>query len=80
MTIKGINKAEILVKKAVLLEVQLNFKKALKEIKKAKMYSICYTSESEISEVEKRLKSKLDLGKKKKKPKKSKKDSIKKSK
>jgi len=80
LTIKGINKAEILVKKAILLEAQMNFKKALKEIKKAKLHSISYTSDSEINEAEKRIKGKTDLGKKKKKPKKSKKDSKKKSK
>ena len=80
LTIKGINKAEILVKKAILLEVKIEFKKALKEIKNAKLHSINYTSDSEINEAEKRIKGKIDLGKKKKKPKKSKKDSKKKSK
>jgi len=80
LTIKGINKAEIFVKKAILLEVQMEFKKALKEIKSAKLHSINYTSESEISEAEKRIKGKMDLVKKKKKPKKFKKDSKKKSK
>ena len=80
LTIKGINKAEILVKKAILLEVQMEFKKALKEIKNARLHSINYASESEINEAEKRIKGKLDLGKKKKKPKKSKKNSKKKSK
>lgn len=75
LTIKGINKAEILVKKAILLEAQMEFKKALKEIKNAKLHSINYTSESEINEAEKRIKGKMDVGKKKKKPKKSKKDS-----
>ncbi len=80
LTIKGINKAEILVKKAILFEAQMKFKKALKEIKKAKLYSISYTSDSEINEAEKRIKGKIDLGKKKKKPKRSKKTSKKKSK
>ncbi len=80
LTIKGINKATILVNKAILLEVQMEFKKALKEIKNAKLHSINYTSESEISEAEKRIRGKIDLGKKKKKPKKFKKDSKKKSK
>lgn len=80
LTIKGINKAEILVKKAILLEVQMEFKKALKEIKNAKLHSINYSSDSEINEAEKRIKGKIDLGKKKKKPKKSKKSSKKKSK
>ncbi|MFC6097913.1 hypothetical protein ACFPVY_14750 [Flavobacterium qiangtangense] len=80
LTIKGINKAEILVKKAILLEVQMEFKKALVEIKNAKLHSINYTSDSEVNEAEKRIKGKIDLGKKKKKPKKSKKSSKKKSK
>jgi len=79
LTIKGINKAEIFVKKAILLEAQMEFKKALVEIKNAKLYSINYASESEINETEKRIKGKIDLGKKKK-PKKSKKNSKKKSK
>ena len=75
LTIKGINKAEIFVKKAILLEAQMEFKKALVEIKNAKLYSINYASESEINETKKRIKGKMDVGKKKKKPKKSKKDS-----
>lgn len=80
LTIKGINKAEIFVKKAVLLEVQMEFKKALKEIKKAKLHSINYTSESEINEAEKRIKGKVDLGKNKNKSTKAKKNSKKKKK
>jgi tetratricopeptide (TPR) repeat protein len=80
LTIKGISKAEIFVKKAILFEVQMDFKKALKEIKNAKLHSLNYTSDSEINEAEKRIKGKIDLGKKKKKPKKSKKESKKKSK
>ena len=79
LTIKGINKAEIFVKKAILLEAQMEFKKALEEIKNAKLHAISYTSESEINEAEKRIKGKIDLGKKKK-PKKSKKNSKKKTK
>lgn len=80
LTIKGINKAEIFVKKAILFEVQQQFKNAQKEIKKAKLHSINYTSESEINEVEKRIKGKIELVEKKKKSKKIKKDSKKKSK
>ncbi|WP_264551253.1 hypothetical protein [Flavobacterium sp. N2038] len=79
MTIKGINKAEIFVKKAILLEVQQKFKEALKEIKQAKLYSIQHDYDSGISEVEKRIKGKINLLKKKKE-KKPKKDSKKKSK
>lgn len=79
LTIKGINKSGIYIKKAVLLEVQHKFKEALKEIKQAKLYSIQHDYDSGISEVEKRIKDKIDLLKKKK-SKKSKKDSKKKSK
>lgn len=71
LTIKGISKAEIFIKKAILFEAQHEFKKAKKEIRNAKLHSICYASESEISEVEKRIKNKIELVKKKKvKPKK----------
>lgn len=79
LTIKGINKAEIFLKKAILLEVQHKFKEALKEIKQAKLHSIQHDYDSGITEVEKRIKAKIDLLKKKK-PKKEKKDSKKKSK
>jgi tetratricopeptide (TPR) repeat protein len=79
MTIKGINKAEIFVKKAILLEVQQKFKEALKEIKQAKLYTIQHDYDSGICEVEKRIKGKINLLKKKKE-KKPKKDSKKKSK
>ncbi|WP_433829785.1 hypothetical protein [Flavobacterium anhuiense] len=79
LTIKGINKSDIYVKKAVLLEVQHNFKDALKEIKQAKLFTIQHDYDSGISEVEKRIKGKMDLLKKKK-PEKKKKDSKKKSK
>ncbi|MCV2485412.1 hypothetical protein OD917_10785 [Flavobacterium sp. SH_e] len=78
LTIKGINKSMIFVKKAVLLEVQHKFKEALKEIKQAKLYSIQHDYDSGISEVEKRIKDKVDLLEKKKskeKKKKSKKKS-----
>ncbi|WP_276380443.1 hypothetical protein [Flavobacterium sp. H4147] len=78
-TIKGINKSVIFVKKAILLEVQHKFKEALKVIKQAKLYSIQHDYDTGISEVEKRIKDKVDLLKKKK-PKKEKKDSKKKSK
>ncbi len=79
LTIKGINKSMIFVKKAVLLEVQHKFKEALKEIKQAKLYSIQHDYDSGISEVEKRIKDKVDLLEKKK-PKEKKKNSKKKSK
>ena len=58
-----------------------HFKEALKEIKSAKIYSIQHDYDSGISEIEKRIKDKIDLLKdKKKKSGKSKKDSKKKSK
>nr|WP_294780211.1 hypothetical protein [uncultured Flavobacterium sp.] len=79
LTIKGINKADIFAKKAVLLEVQHKFKEALKEIKQAKLRSIQHDYDSGISEVEKRIKGKMDL-QEKKKPKEKKKNSKKKSK
>ncbi|MBS7253431.1 hypothetical protein [Flavobacterium branchiicola] len=66
LTIKGINKAEIFVKKAILLEVQHKFKEALKEIKQAKLHTIQHDYDSGISEVEKRIKGKIDLLEKKK--------------
>lgn len=77
LTIKGINKSDIYVKKAILLEAQHEFKKALKEIKNAKLHSLQFAYECNISDVEKRIEDKIDLLKKKKK---SKKDSKKKSK
>ncbi|MCD9576416.1 tetratricopeptide repeat protein [Flavobacterium soyae] len=77
LTIKGINKSDIYVKKAILFEAQNEFKKALKEIKNAKLHSLQFAYECNISDVEKRIEGKIDLLKKKKK---SKKDSKKKSK
>ncbi|WP_316634622.1 hypothetical protein [uncultured Flavobacterium sp.] len=77
LTIKGINKSEIYVKKAILYEAQQDFKKALKEIRNAKLHSLQFAFESDVTEVEKRIKGKIDLLKKKKNPKK---DSKKKSK
>lgn len=80
LTIKGINKSDILVQKAILLEAQQEFKKALKEIRNAKLTSLKFDFDSDIAEVEKRIKGKIELLEKKKKPEKSKKDSKKKSK
>lgn len=75
LTIKGINKSDIYVKKAILFEAQNEFKKALKEIKNAKLHSLQFAYECNINDVEKRIEGKIDLLKKKKK---SKKDSKKK--
>ena len=80
LTIKGINKSEIYVKKAILFEAQLRFKDAMTAIKNAKLYTLQFGFESDITEVEKRIKSKIDLLKNKKKSNKCKKDSKKKSK
>jgi tetratricopeptide (TPR) repeat protein len=80
LTIKGINKSEIYVKKAILNEAQHQFKKALGAIKNAKLCTLQFAFDSDISEVEKRILGKIDLLKKKNKSKKSKKDSKKKSK
>lgn len=79
LTVKGINKSEIYVKKAILLEAQKEFKNALKEIKNAKLHSLQFNYESDITDVEKRIENKIDLMKKKKE-KKSKKGFKKKSK
>ena len=78
LTIKGINKSDIYVKKAILCEAQHQFKEALVEIKKAKLSTLQFAFDSDITEVEKRIRGKIDLLKKKKM--KPKKDSKKKSK
>lgn len=78
LTVKGINKSEIYVKKAILLEAQNKFKKALKEIKNAKLHLLQFNYESDIIDVEKRIDDKIDLLKKKQR--KAKKGSKKKSK
>lgn len=80
LTIKGINKSEIYVKKGILFEAQLRFKDAMTAIKNAKLYTLQFAFESDIMEVEKRIKSKIDLLNNKKKSNKCKKDSKKKSK
>lgn len=80
MTVKGINKSEIFVKKAILFETQRQFKNALKEIKNAKLSTLQFAFDSDITEVEKRIKGKIDLIKNNKKEKNLKKKSNKKSK
>ena len=69
LTVKGINKSEIFVKKAILYEAQQQFGLALKEIKKAKLCTLQFAFECNIREVEKRIEGKMDLLKKKKKSK-----------
>jgi tetratricopeptide (TPR) repeat protein len=80
LTIKGINKSEIFVKKGILYEAQQEFQLALKEIEKAKLCTLQFVFESDITEVEKRIKGKIELMQKKKKAEKTKKDSKKKAK
>ncbi|MFK7032682.1 tetratricopeptide repeat protein [Flavobacterium oreochromis] len=71
LTIKGINKAQMLLKKIQLLERQQDIKAALKMIKEVKLIS--FTNDSyEIDEIEKRLKAKKELLKPKKSKKKKK--------
>jgi tetratricopeptide (TPR) repeat protein len=77
LTIKGINKSDIYVKKAILFEARQEFKKALEEIKNAKLYSLQFTYECNISEVEKRIEDKISLLNKKKKTKKGPKKKLK---
>lgn len=67
LTVKGINKSEIYIKKATLLEAKQEFKKALNEIKNAKLYSLQFAFDSDVTDVEKRIRGKIDLLKKKKK-------------
>lgn len=70
LTIKGINKAEILLKKVLLLERTNELKQALQFLKEVKIST--FSNETyEIDEVEKRLKAKKELLLGKKKSKKS---------
>mgnify|MGYP003574939092 CR=1 FL=1 len=73
LTIKGINKVEILLKKVTLLERQQKFKKALKVLKKVKLTTINTSYDYTIEETEKRLKKKLNGNSKKDKSAKKKK-------
>lgn len=60
LTVKGINKTEILLKKVTFFERQQEFKKALKVIKKAKLSTINTSYDCTIEETEKRLNKKLN--------------------
>lgn len=78
LTIKGINKVEILFKRAMLLELKKEFKKAQKIVKEIKLLVIDSDNNYLIEETEKRLNEKLgkksndnDSPKKKKSKKKS---------
>jgi tetratricopeptide (TPR) repeat protein len=69
LTIKGINKVVILLKKAFLLEVQKEFKKALKTIKEAKLLMTNNYFQNHIEICEKRINEKIKILKPKKKKK-----------
>jgi prophage tail gpP-like protein len=71
LTIKGINKMAILLKKVHLLERQQDIKGAIKLMKEVKLASFANDT-YEMDEVEKRLKAKKDLLKPKNKSKKKK--------
>ena len=60
LTIKGINKIEILLKNVILLESQQKFKKALKVIKKVKLITVNTSYDYTIEETEKRLNKKIN--------------------
>lgn len=79
LTIKGINKVAIMLRKVFLLEQQKEFKKAVKLLKEIKLLLTANDNSYEVEETEKRLKAKLELQKPKKKAK-SKKDGDKKKK
>lgn len=75
LTIKGIDKMAILLKRVQLLERQHKIKAAIKVLKEVRLASFANDS-FEIDEVTKRLKAKKDLLKPKKKSKKKKSDKI----
>ena len=61
LTIKGINKAEILLKTVLLLERKGEVKKAHKTLKEVKLLSFSNDNSWEMEEIEKRLKAKKEL-------------------
>jgi tetratricopeptide (TPR) repeat protein len=73
LTIKGINKTEILLKKATLLESQRKWKNALKAIKETKLSVLNSDYSYLIEETEKRLNEKLNKRNKDTRPNKKKK-------
>lgn len=60
LTIKGINKVEILLKKVMLLESQKKFKQALKALKEARLEALSNEYDYFIEETEKRLNKKVN--------------------
>ncbi|HSD13275.1 MAG TPA: hypothetical protein VLB74_01365 [Flavobacterium sp.] len=67
LTVKGINKAEILLKRVLLLESQRKFEDALEAISEVKVTTFSNDTSYETENAEKRLKEKIDLLKDKKK-------------
>lgn len=61
LTIKGINKVEIMLKKVLLLEKQVAFKKAFKVLKEIKLIVTNNEHNYQIEEMEKRLNAKKEL-------------------
>lgn len=61
LTIKGINKVEIMLKKVLLLEKQVAFKKAFKVLKEIKLIATNSEHNYQIEEMEKRLNAKKEL-------------------
>lgn len=55
LTIRGINKVEILLKKVMLLERQKDFKKAIKTLKKTRLETLNNDYDYQIDDIEKRL-------------------------
>lgn len=72
LSVKGSDKAVLYLKKAVLFETQKNYKKALKQIGKARIYNFNNEFLHTIDEEEKRIKGKLPKKKKVKSKKKKK--------
>ncbi|MEO8237733.1 MAG: hypothetical protein ABI793_09005 [Flavobacterium sp.] len=60
LTIKGINKVEILLKKVMLLESRKSFKKALKALKEARLETLSNEYDYVIEDSEKRLNRKVN--------------------
>ncbi|TCN51511.1 hypothetical protein D0809_22490 [Flavobacterium circumlabens] len=65
LTIKGINRVEILLKKVMLLESRKDFKKALKALKEARLETLSNEFDYLIEETEKRLHKKVNKKSKK---------------
>ncbi|MDR2237542.1 MAG: tetratricopeptide repeat protein [Chryseobacterium sp.] len=70
LKLKGIDRSDILVSKALLFERQRAFKKALKQLKEVKKISLSKNMTDRISEKEKFIRSKMPKNKNKKKKKK----------